>query len=102
MNSVIEARNLVKNFKKFRAVDDISFTVSRGETFAVLGENGARVQQIKMTKFRPCIDLHEGKVKQIVGGTLGNSLVTNSVSLNSPAFFAQLYKKHKRYITETR
>jgi phosphoribosylformimino-5-aminoimidazole carboxamide ribotide isomerase len=23
-----------------------------------------------MTKFRPCIDLHEGKVKQIVGGTL--------------------------------
>ncbi|WP_193211920.1 phosphoribosylformimino-5-aminoimidazole carboxamide ribotide isomerase [Luteolibacter marinus] len=23
-----------------------------------------------MTKFRPCIDLHQGKVKQIVGGTL--------------------------------
>mgnify|MGYP006185747401 CR=1 FL=1 len=23
-----------------------------------------------MTRFRPCIDLHEGKVKQIVGGTL--------------------------------
>ncbi|MDB6077370.1 MAG: phosphoribosylformimino-5-aminoimidazole carboxamide ribotide isomerase [Akkermansiaceae bacterium] len=25
-----------------------------------------------MTKFRPCIDLHEGKVKQIVGGTLSD------------------------------
>ena len=23
-----------------------------------------------MTKFRPCIDLHDGKVKQIVGGSL--------------------------------
>jgi len=33
--------------------------------------------------FRPCIDLHEGKVKQIVGGTLGGAagdLKTNFVS----------------------
>lgn len=41
MNSAIEARHLIKNFKEFRAVDDISFNVSRGETFAILGENGA-------------------------------------------------------------
>ena len=43
--------------------------------------------------FRPCIDLHEGKVKQIVGGTLGDAgLRTNFVSEKSAAWFAQLYQ----------
>jgi phosphoribosylformimino-5-aminoimidazole carboxamide ribotide isomerase len=44
--------------------------------------------------FRPCIDLHEGKVKQIVGGSLGTSSVrTNFVSDHSAAWFAELYKR---------
>jgi len=44
--------------------------------------------------FRPCIDLHEGKVKQIVGGSLGDSgLRTNFVSNRSAAWFAELYKR---------
>jgi len=44
--------------------------------------------------FRPCIDLHEGKVKQIVGGTLGESgLKTNFVSDRAPAWFAELYRR---------
>lgn len=44
--------------------------------------------------FRPCIDLHEGQVKQIVGGTLGNSsLRTNFVSEKSAAWFAELYRR---------
>jgi phosphoribosylformimino-5-aminoimidazole carboxamide ribotide isomerase len=44
--------------------------------------------------FRPCIDLHEGKVKQIVGGTLGEaSLRTNFVSEKSAAWFAELYRR---------
>ena len=44
--------------------------------------------------FRPCIDLHEGKVKQIVGGTLGESKPrTNFVSEKSAAWFAELYKR---------
>jgi phosphoribosylformimino-5-aminoimidazole carboxamide ribotide isomerase len=44
--------------------------------------------------FRPCIDLHEGKVKQIVGGTLGNSGPrTNFVSDRSAAWFAELYRR---------
>jgi phosphoribosylformimino-5-aminoimidazole carboxamide ribotide isomerase len=43
--------------------------------------------------FRPCIDLHEGKVKQIVGGTLGDAgLRTNFVSEKSAAWFAELYR----------
>ena len=46
--------------------------------------------------FRPCIDLHEGKVKQIVGGTLGNEpqrLRTNFVSDRSAAWYAGLYRQ---------
>jgi len=46
--------------------------------------------------FRPCIDLHEGKVKQIVGGTLEGEpgrLRTNFVSDRSAAWFAELYRR---------
>jgi phosphoribosylformimino-5-aminoimidazole carboxamide ribotide isomerase len=46
--------------------------------------------------FRPCIDLHEGKVKQIVGGTLGvepGRLQTNYVSDRPAAWYAELYKR---------
>jgi phosphoribosylformimino-5-aminoimidazole carboxamide ribotide isomerase len=46
--------------------------------------------------FRPCIDLHEGKVKQIVGGTLSDdsaTLRTNFVSEHSAAWYAELYRR---------
>ena len=38
---VIEVEHLVKAFGDFRAVDDISFTVKKGEIFGFLGANGA-------------------------------------------------------------
>ena len=37
----IQVRNLTKKFKGFVAVDDVSFNVERGETFALLGPNGS-------------------------------------------------------------
>lgn len=46
-------------------------------------------------KFRPCIDIHNGQVKQIVGGSLcdaGNLAEENFVSEQTAAFFANLYK----------
>ena len=46
--------------------------------------------------FRPCIDLREGKVVQIVGGTLGDNAVavrTNFVSNRPASWFAELYKR---------
>lgn len=49
-----------------------------------------------MTKFRPCIDLHQGRVKQIVGKSLTEDqteLKTNFVSDQSAADFAKLYAK---------
>ena len=39
--NVIEVEHLVKAFGTFHAVDDISFTVKRGEIFGFLGANGA-------------------------------------------------------------
>lgn len=50
-----------------------------------------------MTKFRPCIDLHSGQVKQIVGGTLSaveSELRTNYTSAQPASDFARLYRVH--------
>ena len=47
-------------------------------------------------KFRPCIDIHNGKVKQLVGGSLkdkGNQADENFVSEKDAAYYANLYKK---------
>ena len=46
-------------------------------------------------KFRPCIDIHNGKVKQIVGGSLldkGDYAQDNFVSEKDGDFYAKLYK----------
>ncbi len=48
-----------------------------------------------MTLFRPCIDLHEGRVKQIVGGSLrddGAAPRTNFVSPRDASWFAGRYR----------
>lgn len=47
-------------------------------------------------KFRPCIDIHNGKVKQIVGGSLldkGNQAVDNFVSEQDAGYYGKLYQK---------
>ena len=47
-------------------------------------------------EFRPCIDIHNGKVKQIVGGSLkdtGNFAEENFVSKQDAAFYANMYKE---------
>jgi ABC-2 type transport system ATP-binding protein len=47
--TVIEARDLVRAFGSFRAVDGVSFTVKAGEIFGLLGANGAgKTTAIKM------------------------------------------------------
>lgn len=49
-------------------------------------------------EFRPCIDIHNGKVKQIVGSSLQDrqdQAVENYVSSEDASFYAQLYKKNK-------
>lgn len=51
-----------------------------------------------MTRFIGCVDLHNGQVKQIVGGTLtenaSDTVTTNFVSSLPPSHYARLYKKN--------
>ncbi|MBW2328271.1 MAG: phosphoribosylformimino-5-aminoimidazole carboxamide ribotide isomerase [Deltaproteobacteria bacterium] len=48
-------------------------------------------------RFRPCIDLHEGRVKQIVGSTLSDcdsaKLQTNFSSEFSPSHYSRMYRQ---------
>ena len=49
-------------------------------------------------RFRPCIDIHNGKVKQIVGGSLkdqGDQAAENFVAEQDAAWYAFLYKEKK-------
>lgn len=51
-------------------------------------------------EFRPCIDIHNGAVKQIVGGSLsdaGNLAKENFVSEHEASYFAGIYKKDGIY-----
>lgn len=48
-------------------------------------------------QFRPCIDIHNGKVKQIVGGSLtdkNNAATENFVSEKGADYYAELYRSH--------
>ena len=77
----------------FRKIFFIVFAVffyyySKREILDKVGDN--------TMEFRPCIDIHNGKVKQIVGGSLkdvGNVAEENFVSEQDAAFYASLYRK---------
>lgn len=49
-------------------------------------------------RFRPCIDIHNGKVKQIVGGSLKDQMdqaTENFVSEQDGSFYARLYRENQ-------
>ncbi|MCX5877277.1 MAG: phosphoribosylformimino-5-aminoimidazole carboxamide ribotide isomerase [Deltaproteobacteria bacterium] len=52
-------------------------------------------------KFRPCIDLHQGRVKQIVGSSLSDvkqeSLTTNFASDQPASHYAEMYKQNELF-----
>ena len=51
-------------------------------------------------RFRPCIDIHNGKVKQIVGGSLqdsGDKASENFVSDKGGDWYADFYRKDNLY-----
>ncbi|KAA8490844.1 Hisn3 [Porphyridium purpureum] len=63
---------------------------------AQVSESGSRrASAPRVMRFRPCIDLHGGKVKQIVGGTLtderGARPTTNFETELPPSHYAQMY-----------
>jgi lipooligosaccharide transport system ATP-binding protein len=80
MNLAIKAHNLKKIYKEFCAVNDITFNVKSGETFAILGENGAGKSTIMrmiacrspLTSGRLFVEgldvkLDESKIRSVIG-----------------------------------
>lgn len=58
----------------------------------------AKERQVVQMEFRPCIDIHNGSVKQIVGGSLkdqNDEAVENYVSGQDAAFYARLYREYQ-------
>ena len=58
--------------------------------------NQAEIREARKMKFRPCIDIHNGKVKQIVGGSLqddGDLASTNFASELGADYYAEMYRK---------
>ena len=41
MEQIIQIEHLTKNFGKHRGIEDVSFSVEKGESFGFLGPNGA-------------------------------------------------------------
>ncbi|XP_076942163.1 1-(5-phosphoribosyl)-5-[(5-phosphoribosylamino)methylideneamino] imidazole-4-carboxamide isomerase HISN3, chloroplastic-like [Bidens hawaiensis] len=104
----MEIRNLNSNSTLLRldSFNKISNTSVFGSTrkleFVTAPTQASRSRCLSVkcgVKFRPCIDIHKGKVKQIVGSTLSDTkesdltLVTNFESDKSAAEYATLYKE---------
>lgn len=51
----LKLQNVVKKYKDFTAVENLSFTIKKGEIFGLIGQNGAG----KTTTFRMILDLQE-------------------------------------------
>ena len=68
---IVEVKHLVKHYKKFHAVEDVSFDVYRGDVFGFLGPNGAG----KSTTIRTMLSL----IKPTAGELkiFGRDLLTN-------------------------
>ncbi|TLU66864.1 ABC transporter ATP-binding protein [Thalassotalea litorea] len=69
---MIEVRNLSKQYKDVKAVDDVSFTVSKGHCFGLLGPNGAG----KTTT----IEIMEGILKPTSGSVNFQEVAADDVS----------------------
>ncbi len=110
--NIIEVENLSKNYEDFKAVKDISFTVSKGEVFGFLGPNGAgKTTTINMltglahpTTGRITISGKDGiknikKVQRIIGIVPDESNLYDDMSgFDNLVFCASLYgiKRHDR------
>lgn len=92
----LQTSSIWKDFSELSAVH-----VPRGKQALVHGAPCLRTRRLSIqcsVRFRPCIDIHKGKVKQIVGSTLrdskegDSSLITNYESDISAAEYAKMYK----------
>lgn len=86
-NNIIEVKSLTKKYGSFTAVDNISFSVLRGETFGILGPNGAgktttleMIEGLKpITSGKIILDGHDvGQEASLVKSKIGVQLQASS------------------------
>ncbi len=104
--NIISVKNLTKKYKSFKAVDNISFNVKKGEIFAFLGPNGAgKTTTIKVltTVLRPTkgkvlvngfdVEKQQDKVRQSFGIVFQDPSVDDELTAYENMYFhAVLYK----------
>ncbi len=114
MEKIIEVEKLVKKFKDFTAVNNISFSVKEGESFAFLGPNGAGKTttirmlttmlqptegQILVNKFDPQTNQHD--VRASFGIVFQDFSLDNELTaLENLNFHAALYSVPKSLANE--
>lgn len=90
-NSPCHVKSPKKGFEKL-FTKELSYDIMRAKPDTKEGE-----QEDRKMEFRPCIDIHNGKVKQIVGSSLrdaGSIAKENFVSTLDSAFYARLYREN--------
>jgi ABC-2 type transport system ATP-binding protein len=107
MDTVVEVRNLVKRYGDLVAVNDVSFSVDKGEIFGFLGPNGAgKTTTIEMIEglrkpnsgsIKVCgIDAvkEPAKIKEIIGVQLQSTTLYDNVKVREVIdHFAGYYQK---------
>lgn len=94
MKNIIEIKNLKKSYDKFLAVDEISFSVKKGELFAFLGVNGAGKSTViniicqsidkdggKVYINGIDIDTHDSKIKRDIGVVFQGSVLDKHLTV---------------------
>jgi ABC-2 type transport system ATP-binding protein len=114
MDNIISAQNLTKTFGNFTAVNDVNFSVQKGEIFAFLGPNGAgKTTTIKMltTLLKPTkgtvklngidVIIHPEKARKSFGIVFQDpSLDDELTTMENMEFHAVLYKVPNREVKE--
>ncbi len=78
MENIIEVQELTKKFKNFTAVDDLSFSIQKGDIYGFLGQNGAG----KSTTIRMLLGLiHPSSGNILIGGERLDSNKKNALSM---------------------
>jgi ABC-2 type transport system ATP-binding protein len=106
-DSMVDVRNLVKSYNHKTAVNDVSFTVKKGEIFGLLGPNGAgktttleMIEGIRIpdsgTSILAGLDIRRQKraVQRLIGVQLqATTLFPELTLLETLHFFSSLYPK---------
>ena len=118
MDAIIKVNNLKKYFKEVKAVDDISFSVERGELFGFLGVNGAgKSTTINMmcTLFRPTageividgclVGREDAQIRKKIGVVWQNNCLDDKLTVKENlyvrgALFGEKRNSFREHVTE--